>query len=103
MKKDYLLDYYDNKEFDELIKKIEDLTDGCTEIESYPGSLTDNYLIEVSEFRFKYNVHRKYLIAYENYLSDYASNLKVILTDDDKEVEQFYKKQDQIFDEIENI
>lgn len=59
----------------------------------YPGSLLDNYLL------YDWDTCT-YIIIQEKYLNEWSSTLVATKTDDKKLVDDFFKAQDKVLDEI---
>lgn len=59
----------------------------------YPGCMMDNYLL--------YNWDTcQYILIQEKYLNDWSSTLIATKTDDEKLVDNFFKVQDEVLNEI---
>lgn len=59
----------------------------------YPGCLLDNYLL------YDWNAC-EYIIIQEKYLNEWSSTLMATKTNDKKLVDDFFKTQDKVLDEI---
>lgn len=88
MKKDYELGSFTTSEVEEMISLFEKIK-GETEVYRIQGSLQDEFLVDISEIKFRYGVTRKWLIARESYLNEWSSELLVILTDNDSKADSF--------------
>ena len=69
------------------------LNPNLEEVGYYPGSLLDNYLL------YDWNACT-YIIIQEKYLNEWSSTLVATKTNDKKLVDDFFKIQDEVFDEI---
>ena len=69
------------------------LNSNLEEVGYYPGCLLDNYLL------YDWDNHT-YIIIQEEYLNEWTSTLVATKTNDKKLVDDFFKAQDKVLDEI---
>ena len=69
------------------------LNPNLEEVGYYPGCLLDNYLL------YDWDNHT-YIIIQEKYLNEWSSTLMATKTNDSKLVDEFFKAQDKVLDEI---
>ena len=69
------------------------LNPNLEEVGYYPGCLLDNYLL------YDWDTHT-YIIIQEEYLNEWSSTLVATKTNDKKLVDDFFKMQDKVLDEI---
>lgn len=69
------------------------LNPNLEEVGYYPGCLLDNYLL------YDWDNHN-YIIIQEKYLNEWSSTLVATKTNDKKLVDDFFKTQDEVLNEI---
>ena len=69
------------------------LSPNFEEVGYYPGSLLDNYLL------YDWDNHT-YIIIQEKYVNEWSSTLVATKTNDKKLVDDFFKTQDEVLNEI---
>jgi hypothetical protein len=82
---------FENVRLSELDKLLVVASENEINFDCFEGCLLDNFIFYNTENLKINNVSAKYIIVKENYLNEYSSDLIIIMTNSDEEIENTIK------------